>query len=85
MPHSPPHSSVHPSAGDFAVLLNAGMTMRQAVSYNFLSATTCYLGLFLGILLGEFTQDNTAVFAVAAGMFLYIALVDMVSGVWGGR
>lgn len=64
--------------GDFAVLLNAGMTMRQAVSYNFLSATTCYLGLFLGILLGEFTQDNTAVFAVAAGMFLYIALVDMV-------
>ena len=54
------------------------MTMRQAVSYNFLSATTCYLGLFLGILLGEFTQDNTAVFAVAAGMFLYIALVDMV-------
>ncbi|XP_063851557.1 metal cation symporter ZIP14-like isoform X1 [Scylla paramamosain] len=64
--------------GDFAVLLNAGMTMKQAVSYNFLSATTCYLGLFLGILLGEFTQDNTAVFAVAAGMFLYIALVDMV-------
>lgn len=53
--------------------------MRQAVAYNFLSATTCYVGLFLGIALGEFTQDTTAVFAVAAGMFLYIALVDMVS------
>nr|XP_053630155.1 metal cation symporter ZIP14-like [Cherax quadricarinatus] len=64
--------------GDFAVLLNAGMTMKQAVAYNFLSATTCYLGLIFGILLGEFTQDNTAIFALAAGMFLYIALVDMV-------
>ncbi|XP_042213517.1 metal cation symporter ZIP14-like isoform X1 [Homarus americanus] len=64
--------------GDFAVLLNAGMTMKQAVSYNFLSATTCYLGLIFGICLGEFTQDTTAIFALAAGMFLYIALVDMV-------
>lgn len=64
--------------GDFAVLLNAGMTMKQAVAYNFLSATTCYLGLVLGILLGEFTQNTTAIFALAAGMFLYIALVDMV-------
>ncbi|XP_027231135.2 metal cation symporter ZIP14 [Penaeus vannamei] len=64
--------------GDFAVLLNAGMTMRQAVAYNFLSATTCYLGLILGIVLGEFTQNSTAIFALAAGMFLYIALVDMV-------
>lgn len=67
------------STGDFAVLLNAGMTMRQAVAYNFLSATTCYLGLILGIVLGEFTQNSTAIFALAAGMFLYIALVDMVS------
>lgn len=55
------------------------MTMRQAVAYNFLSATTCYLGLILGIVLGEFTQNSTAIFALAAGMFLYIALVDMVS------
>lgn len=67
------------STGDFAVLLNAGMTMKQAVAYNFLSATTCYLGLVLGIVLGEFTQNSTAIFALAAGMFLYIALVDMVS------
>lgn len=55
------------------------MTMKQAVAYNFLSATTCYLGLILGVVLGEFTQNSTAIFALAAGMFLYIALVDMVS------
>ncbi|CAB4056822.1 SLC39A14 [Lepeophtheirus salmonis] len=37
--------------GDFAVLLNAGMTIKQAMIYNFLSACTCYLGLIIGILL----------------------------------
>ncbi|XP_043227494.1 metal cation symporter ZIP14-like isoform X1 [Amphibalanus amphitrite] len=64
--------------GDFAVLLDAGMTVRQAVVYNFLSACTCYLGLVLGVLIGDFTESTSFVFALAAGMFLYIALVDMV-------
>ncbi|KAK7066201.1 hypothetical protein SK128_006868, partial [Halocaridina rubra] len=64
--------------GDFAVLLNAGMTVKQAVAYNFLSSTTCYIGFALGVFLGEFLQNTTAIFAVAGGMFLYIALVDMV-------
>lgn len=64
-------------AGDFAVLLSAGMTMRQALLYNFLSACTCYLGLALGIVLGEF-EASQYIFAIAGGMFLYISLVDMV-------
>jgi zinc transporter 14 len=63
--------------GDFAVLLNSGMTMKQAMMYNFLSACTCYLGLVLGILLGEL-DANCYIFALAGGMFLYISLVDMV-------
>ena len=63
--------------GDFAVLLSAGMTMRQALLYNFLSACTCYLGLALGIVLGEF-EASQYIFALAGGMFLYISLVDMV-------
>lgn len=63
--------------GDFAVLLNSGMTVRQAMSYNFLSACTCYLGLVLGILLGEL-DANCYIFGLAGGMFLYISLVDMV-------
>lgn len=62
--------------GDFAVLLSAGMTMRQALIYNFLSACTCYLGLVCGIILGEF-EASQYIFALAGGMFLYIALVDM--------
>lgn len=63
--------------GDFAVLLNAGMSMRQALLYNFLSACTCYFGLGFGILLGE-VEASSYIFALAGGMFLYISLVDMV-------
>jgi len=63
--------------GDFAVLLNSGMSIKQAVTYNFLSACTCYLGLVLGILLGEL-DANCYIFGLAGGMFLYISLVDMV-------
>ncbi len=68
--------------GDFAVLLNSGMSMKQvlnyilrtriiavvagyfvftriqAMFYNFLSACTCYLGLIIGILLGEVPSAN---------------------------
>merc|ERR1719410_855502 len=64
--------------GDFAVLLNSGMSVKQAMAYNFLSACTCYLGLVLGILLGELDGTNVYIFALAGGMFLYISLVDMV-------
>lgn len=67
--------------GDFAVLLNAGMKIKRAVCYNFLSACMCYLGLIVGVFLGENTAAHVWVFAFAGGMFLYISLVDMVSGV----
>lgn len=63
--------------GDFAVLIASGMTMRQALGYNFLSACTCYLGLAFGVLLGDLADAAPYVLALAGGMFLYIALVDM--------
>ncbi|XP_077979107.1 metal cation symporter ZIP14-like [Glandiceps talaboti] len=63
--------------GDFAILLNSGMSVKKALCYNFLSACMCYLGLVCGILLGEHTEGAEWIFAVAAGMFLYISLVDM--------
>ena len=50
----------------------------QAMMYNFLSACTCYLGLVLGILLGELDGTNVYIFALAGGMFLYISLVRMI-------
>ncbi|XP_070546478.1 metal cation symporter ZIP14-like isoform X2 [Ptychodera flava] len=63
--------------GDFAILLNAGMPLKRALLFNFLSACMCYLGLVFGILLSELVQGASWIFAIAGGMFLYISLVDM--------
>ena len=68
-------------AGDFAILLNSGMSVKRALLYNFLSACMCYIGLIVGTLLGENTKAHDWVFAIAGGMFLYISLVDMVGTV----
>lgn len=74
--------ALHPSSplGDFAVLLKAGMTVRQAILYNMLSAMMAYLGMITGILIGHYA-DNICmwIFALTAGLFMYVALVDMVS------
>ncbi|XP_060940910.1 zinc transporter ZIP6 [Limanda limanda] len=72
--HELPHE-----LGDFAVLLKAGMTVRQAVLYNVLSAMMGYLGLGAGILIGHYAENVSMwIFALTAGLFLYVALVDMV-------
>lgn len=67
-----------PKLGDFVILLNAGMSIQQALFFNFLSACCCYLGMGFGILAGNSFSPNW-IFALAGGMFLYIALADMVS------
>lgn len=62
--------------GDFVILLNAGMSIQQALFFNFLSACCCYLGMGFGILAGNSFSPHW-IFALAGGMFLYIALADM--------
>lgn len=62
--------------GDFVILLNAGMSIQQALFFNFLSACCCYVGLAFGILAGSHFSANW-IFALAGGMFLYISLADM--------
>ncbi|XP_062874299.1 metal cation symporter ZIP14 [Trichomycterus rosablanca] len=62
--------------GDFVILLNAGMSIQQALFFNFLSACCCYLGMGFGILAGNQFSPNW-IFALAGGMFLYISLADM--------
>ncbi|XP_034241906.1 zinc transporter foi [Thrips palmi] len=71
--HELPHE-----LGDFAVLLKAGMSAKQAVFYNLLSSVLCFFGMCLGIFLGNTETASQWIFAGAAGMFLYIALVDMI-------
>lgn len=66
--------------GDVAILVAAGMTLRQAFLYNLLSAITCYIGFGIGVVIGELGPDVTKyAFALAGGMFLYISLGCMVS------
>lgn len=71
--HELPHE-----LGDFAVLLKAGMSARKAIYYNILSSVLSFLGMCVGIQIGDTPETTQWVFAVAAGLFIYIALVDMV-------
>lgn len=63
-------------------MLQSGLTFRQAVAYNFASAIISYIGLVLGIIIGDMESAHSWVLALTAGMFLYISLVDMVSQVY---
>lgn len=63
--------------GDFAVLLSTGLSVRRAAVINFLSALTAFIGLYIGILLGNNEEANRWALAICAGLFLYVALVDM--------
>lgn len=65
--------------GDVAILIASGMTLRQALLYNLLSAATCYVGFILGVLVGELGEASAIIFALAGGTFLYISLGNMVS------
>lgn len=71
--HELPHE-----LGDFAVLLKAGMSAKQAVYYNILSSILSFFGMCFGIMIGDTPEASQWIFAVAAGLFIYIALVDMV-------
>ncbi|XP_022094994.1 zinc transporter ZIP4-like [Acanthaster planci] len=70
--HELPHE-----LGDFAVLLSAGLSFRKALALNFLSALMAFIGLCIGIPLAANAEAREWIFALAAGMFLYVALVDM--------
>ncbi|CAH1257028.1 SLC39A10 [Branchiostoma lanceolatum] len=71
--HELPHE-----LGDFALLIRAGMSAKQAILYNLMSACICYIGLLIGLGIGNLSGNVIQyVFAVTAGMFLYVGLVDM--------
>ncbi|XP_067136233.1 zinc transporter ZIP10-like [Centruroides vittatus] len=71
--HELPHE-----LGDFAMLLKTGMSAKQALFYNVVSSVLCFVGMAIGIALGNLTSATKWIFAATAGMFIYIALVDMI-------
>ena len=54
------------------------MTKWQAVAMNFFAACFAFIGLFIGLSVSENEGARQWMLAVIAGMFLYIALVDVV-------
>ena len=63
---------------DFAILLEAGFTWRKALLWNLVSAITAYLGFIVGVAAVSSLVGQVWVLAFTAGMFLYIALTDLV-------
>ncbi|XP_049801492.1 zinc transporter foi-like isoform X2 [Schistocerca nitens] len=70
--HELPHE-----LGDFAVLLQSGMSIRRAVVYNILSSVLSFLGMACGLWVGEYEDAAMWIYSATAGSFLYIALVDL--------
>lgn len=68
--------------GDIALLLQAGMDIKRALLYNLMAVIPSFLGVAIGIVLGENTHASTWILAIAGGMFVYIAFVDMLPELW---
>lgn len=65
--------------GDFGVLVHGGLSVKNALRLNFLSALAAVLGAVLSLLIGTHIQ-NYALFLlpITAGGFLYIAGSDLI-------
>ncbi|XP_063499136.1 zinc transporter ZIP4 isoform X3 [Symphalangus syndactylus] len=70
--HELPHE-----LGDFAALLHAGLSVRQALLLNLASALTAFAGLYVALAVGVGEESEAWILAVATGLFLYVALCDM--------
>ncbi|XP_053953441.1 zinc transporter foi [Anastrepha ludens] len=72
--HELPHE-----LGDFALLLQTGVSLRRAVYLNIVSSVLSFVGMAIGLFIaGEHANMTQWIYAATAGSFLYIALADLV-------
>ena len=61
------------------ILLSTGLSWYTALIFNFASALTAVIGFFVGVAIGTESEEvNGWILAFSAGLFIYIALVDLV-------
>ncbi|CAB1329968.1 unnamed protein product, partial [Coregonus sp. 'balchen'] len=66
------------AGGDLAVLLGAGWPVRRLVLFSAVSALLGFVGLLTGSVLGhQSAQISPWILTLTAGVFLYVALADM--------
>lgn len=64
---------------DLSVLLKSGLRPIRALTVNLISGLTAVLGVFVGYLgLGQTSTLQPIFLALTAGMFIYIALADLI-------
>lgn len=66
--HELPHE-----LGDYAILVSSGLSRGRALLFNFLSSLTAFIGLYIGISVSTDDTVRQWIFAITAGLFLYIA------------
>lgn len=72
--HELPHE-----LGDFALLLQTGVSIRRAICLNIVSSVLSFVGMAIGLLIaGLHTNMTQWIYAGTAGSFLYIAFADLV-------
>lgn len=72
--------------GDFAVLIYGGLKKKQALLFNFISASLAILGGLVGFFVFRGISENYFLLAFTAGSFIYIAASDLIPQIkeeWG--
>ncbi|XP_006879473.1 PREDICTED: zinc transporter ZIP4 [Elephantulus edwardii] len=70
--HELPHE-----LGDFAALLHSGLCVSRALLLNLASSLTAFAGLYVALAFGVSEDSHAWILAVATGLFLYVALCDL--------
>ncbi|MDD3002507.1 MAG: ZIP family metal transporter [Candidatus Shapirobacteria bacterium] len=65
--------------GDFAILLHSGLSLKKTVFFNFVSASSAFLGVILVFILGsKISSLSSFLLPITAGGFIYLAASDLI-------
>ncbi|XP_044514268.1 zinc transporter ZIP4 [Gracilinanus agilis] len=78
--HEVPHE-----LGDFGALLHAGLSVRRALLLNVISSLTAFAGLYVALAIGSNEESEIWILTAATGLFLYVALCDMLPSMMNVR